>query len=151
MTERRTYLEFLQGPGEPLAPHVPCPLCEQPRHLLEIVALEPADDLPGEWGCSTCILDRCREKKAEEEATAPEPGWDSELGNHWRARRTMLLDQHAWTIRADSPLTTECQAAFLAWFALWHRMTVDAPNPGAFSEPQMPTFEYAPLDVAAGS
>jgi hypothetical protein len=64
-----------------------------------------------------------------------------------RDRRNQLLEQWAWTLRPDSPLTTECQAEYLAWLKALQRVTADVKKTDApgFVFPDPPALVYAPL------
>lgn len=57
-----------------------------------------------------------------------------------RARRLALQQQWAWTVAADSPLSTACQAEWLTWLKSLHRWTIDFARPDdvvALAQPQL--------------
>lgn len=58
-------------------------------------------------------------------ALALEGTWESEVGKLFKAQRVAKLEASRWTIDRDSPLSVDCQNAWLAYRALLNRMTVD--------------------------
>ena len=88
--------------------------------------------------------------EAEAEAAAPIlSGWDGPTGQTLRADRNRMLDLWAWTIRADSPLTAGCRAAWAEWFIAMNQMTVSGIDPESWHFPNTPELEYMTLDEAA--
>ena len=73
----------------------------------------------------------------ESDTVEVQQGWVADLEmlnaeqvqqNFIRNERNRRLDASAWTIRADSPLTPENQAAWLEYLKTLQRLTVDQPD-----------------------
>jgi hypothetical protein len=95
------------------------------------------------WQCGHCRLDAAREAQIAAEAAAPAPeGWASDTGVWLKSERSRRLDAMRWTVMPDSPLSAECQAAWLGWLRALQRMTRDCPDPADWRWPVEPLFTY---------
>jgi hypothetical protein len=123
-----------------------CPKCGEPRRPFEIVDVTDVPELKVPMACTQCLIgvDRGRRATEEKTARAKRPPWLRRAGVELKALRDRTLDRWRWTVLPDSPLTPECQQAFLDYLRAWHRMTVDAESPAEFKEPDLPAMEYAP-------
>lgn len=132
--------------GRPIPERVRCPNCGIMVRAAEISPTREQDEeLKAPWSCGTCQTDgrRRKQRKKDQEAAAAVPPWETPQGLELKAQRVQLLDAHAWTYRADSPLTKPNQAAWLAWAKKLHRMTVEHSTPKGFKFPDPPPLVYA--------
>lgn len=123
-----------------------CPNCGRPCHAFEIVDVADVPGISTDMACTRCLIDADRDDRQIQERKARKalPPWESPEGLELKAHRDRTLDRLRWTVARDSPLTAQCQTAWLAYLRAWHRMTVDASSPAEFKEPAEPAMEYAP-------
>lgn len=145
MADRQTYADISGLPDD----QQPCENCGNYYPRWALVKTTPEDGFEAaNYVCGHCLTDQARVKVAALEA-ADDPfnwSWDSELGNDVRAYRNQLLVEWGWTVRADSPLTTECQAACLSVLSQLQAITVAYARPALVIWPTLPTLEYKPLE-----
>lgn len=125
---------------------VACPGCGSPFDPVAIVKIGK------KWRCGHCKMaeDRAETVARELAADPAQMGWDSELGNGVKAERNRLLDQWAWTIRADSPLTADCQAGFLTFLKALNRITSRYAKPHDVVLPTPPEVIFELNDADGG-
>lgn len=100
---------------------------------------EPVEGDP--WAdalCGACIM---AHEAVEEEPPVLAP-WETEAGKYLKAQRNIRLDGSLWAIMPGSPLTPACQAEWISYRAVLHRMTVDCDDPGVWVWPEPPTNAY---------
>lgn len=125
----------------------PCPNCDRLCRAFEIVDVTDVPGLDVDMACTRCLTDEVRadtdirERKARKALT----GWAGAEGVELKAYRNRYLDTWRWTVARDSPLTETCQLAWVAHLQAWHRMTLTAATPSAWTPPPEPALDYAPL------
>jgi hypothetical protein len=122
-----------------------CPNCGRLCHAFEIVDVVDVAGIDTDMACTTCLIDaqRLETEIAERKARKVLPAWETPEGVELKAWRDRMLDRWRWTVAPDSPLSAECQTAWLAYLRGLHRMTVDAKAPTEFKERDQPVMFYA--------
>lgn len=150
MADRITLEDKLLASGKPTGGRHACPNCGRLCRAFEIVAVRQAghdalDAIETDFACTQCTTDAARDvmHDTEQAALAELAPWDSPAGVEQKMHRDRTLDRWRWTVLPDSPLTGDNQTAWLAYLAVWHRMTVDAATPADFIEPEQPAMQYA--------
>lgn len=95
--------------------------------------------------CGGCIASKAAANVTATVASKVVPLWDSEHGKFMKAQRNLALDGSLWTVMPGTPLTSACQAKWIAYRAALNRMTVDCTDPEVWVWPEPPKLEYADL------
>lgn len=64
--------------------------------------------------------------------------------NEVKAKRNALLDNYAWTVLPQSPLTNASKAKWLVYLKQLHKVTKDLKNAEDVTWPTQPKLEYDP-------
>lgn len=148
--DRRTLEDALIARGAEASGEFACPHCHRSFPAFALVDVSDISRIPDDVACGDCLISAKREDIAKAEAAAPvSTGWDGPIGQTLRADRNRMLDLWAWTIRADSPLTADCRAAWAEWFIAMNQMTVSGIEPESWHFPNTPELEYMAPDEAA--
>ncbi|MCD1591818.1 phage tail assembly chaperone [Qipengyuania citrea] len=90
----------------------------------------------------TARCGHCLTNDAINAPAVPNEGWDGEKGNDIRAERNQRIAAAQWAVLPGSPLSTECQAAFLEYIKALHRLTIDFDAPASVVWPDEPALDF---------
>lgn len=142
----RTYQNHLADAGEQELPLYGCRTCRKTVRAFQLVCVSDSPAFEGDWVCTCCL--RAAELVvagiAEALARPLRDAWDQEGGADQRAHRDQLADRHRWTVAPDSPLASDCRAAFDAYLAALHRISLDFERPSLVVWPDVPALDYEP-------
>jgi hypothetical protein len=132
MTPRETFEDYCITQGITVPPEATCSNCSMITHAFALVK----DTEHPDWVCGHCVIDTARIKEINAQPLL------EEVWNHIKAQRNQLLEAYSWTIRSDSPLSSDCKSKFLLYLRALHRITVDNDDPNKVLFPEPPIFEY---------